>query len=107
MRLFGRRPAPDEAPADAEVAVTLDAAGQPVVHVVRGAPDDVELAALVAGLAAARAALAAEADDDAAPSSAWVAASRVRRLPGTGAGAAPAFGSAGRGLDAWRRSLRA
>lgn len=64
------------------------------VHVVRGAPDDVELAALVAGLAAAGA------DDDhveAAPAGAWTDRSRGLRgpLPPTTPGP-----------DRWRWSLR-
>ncbi|MGN8246612.1 acyl-CoA carboxylase epsilon subunit [Cellulomonas soli] len=66
----------------------------PHVQVVRGVPDDVELAALVAGLVAA----AAEAPDHDAPArtSAW--SDRGRRLRGE---ALPAPGQ-----DAWRWSLR-
>lgn len=63
----------------------------PPVRIVRGEPDEVELAALVAGLAAARA------DDDAAPArpgrSAWE----------RGALRGPGFG---RPADGWRWSLR-
>ncbi|WP_298459430.1 acyl-CoA carboxylase epsilon subunit [uncultured Cellulomonas sp.] len=64
------------------------------VHVVRGTPDDVELAALVAGLAAVAA------PDDAEPEparGAWSDRSRVMR----GRPATPAAGP-----DAWRWSLR-
>jgi hypothetical protein len=73
------------------------------VRVVRGDPDEVEVAALVAGLAAAT----AELPDDAAPVDEWT--NRVRGLRGTGAGAtAKNFGGrAGRHhADAWRWSLR-
>ena len=64
------------------------------VHVVRGTPDDMELAALVAGLAA----VSATGDDaDAAPRSAWSDRSRTLR----GRHAAPAAGP-----DGWRWSLR-
>ncbi|SFK52881.1 acyl-CoA carboxylase epsilon subunit [Cellulomonas sp. KH9] len=69
----------------------------PHVQVVRGTPDDVELAALVAGLVAASAHHAAPASDtDGAARSArarWTA-------PRPRAGALP-----GRGPDAWRWSL--
>jgi Acyl-CoA carboxylase epsilon subunit len=64
------------------------------VHVVRGAPDDVELAALVAGLAAVT---LPEEDDAHAPRSAWTDRSRGLR----GGTPAPAPGP-----DAWRWSLR-
>ncbi|MFS0698888.1 acyl-CoA carboxylase epsilon subunit [Cellulomonas sp. 179-A 4D5 NHS] len=68
-------------------------APRPHVRVVRGAPDDVELAALVAGLVAA----ASEADTTAtSPRSAWTDRARVLRGSVT-PGAAP---------DAWRWSLR-
>ncbi|MCB7136458.1 acyl-CoA carboxylase epsilon subunit [Cellulosimicrobium marinum] len=75
------------------------------VRVVRGVPDDVEVAALVAGLAAAAAAQGLP--DDVAPVEEWN--NRVRGLRGTGAGAtAKSFGGrAGRhNADAWRWSLR-
>ena len=63
------------------------------VHVVRGTPDDVELAALVAGLAA----VASPQDvGPAAPAAAWD--DRARRLRG---GVVPAHGP-----DVWRWSLR-
>jgi len=74
--------------------VTEDPSGGAHVHVVRGTPDDVELAALVAGLAAVAA------TDDAAPQpprSAWSDRSRTLRSPGVPPGPAP---------DAWRWSLR-
>jgi hypothetical protein len=70
------------------------APGPAHVHVVRGEPDDVELAALVAGLAAVR--LTDDADHE-APRSAWTDRSRVMR------GRAPASRP---GPDGWRWSLR-
>ena len=66
------------------------------VKVVRGAPDDAELAALVAGLAAAAGAGADE--GPAAPTSAWMDHSRTMRGPGPGI--------LSRGDSAWRHSLR-
>ena len=66
--------------------------GTPQVRVVRGAPDDVELAALVAGLLAPGAESAPEA---AATTGGWADRSRLLR----GAGAPR------RGADAWRWSL--
>ena len=68
------------------------------VQVVRGAPDDLELAALVAGLVAA----AGDAQDDAPAAShdAWTdraRAMRPRSAPGTPLAPGP---------DAWRWSLR-
>ncbi|MDM8086164.1 acyl-CoA carboxylase epsilon subunit [Cellulomonas cellasea] len=70
----------------------------PHVHVVRGEPDEAELAALVAGLAAARSQDAHESHpgDDGLPVSAWADRSRTLR----GAGRAPAPGP-----DGWRWSL--
>lgn len=64
------------------------------LQVVRGAPDDVELAALVAGIMAAASTGAVE--DATAPGSAW--ADRRRQLRPQ---PAPAPGA-----DAWRWSLR-
>ena len=65
------------------------------VHVVRGEPDDVELAALVAGLVAAG---SDEHDDPPAPShTTWNDRSRALRGPGR---------SLSPGADAWRWSLR-
>ena len=64
------------------------------LQVVRGAPDDVELAALVAGIMAA--ASTGPAEDTAAPGSAW--ADRRRQLRPQ---PAPVPGA-----DAWRWSLR-
>lgn len=64
------------------------------LHVVRGAPDDVELAALVAGIMAATS--NAPADDVTAPRSAW--ADRRRQLRPQPAPTA--------GPDSWRWSLR-
>lgn len=73
------------------------------VRVVRGAPDDAEVAALVAGLAAVAAAVEPE---DAAPIDEWTNKSRVQR--GTGAATAQNFGgrSGRHNADAWRWSLR-
>jgi hypothetical protein len=65
------------------------------VHVVRGAPDDVELAALVAGLAAVQ--IADDTGHDATPASAWTDRSHGMRGPRP----APRPGP-----DAWRWSLR-
>ncbi|GIG40350.1 acyl-CoA carboxylase epsilon subunit [Cellulomonas phragmiteti] len=70
------------------------------VQVVRGAPDDDELAALVAGLVAAAAGRTPQDEDTDAPARAararWVAPGRLRgaHVPS-------------RGPDAWRWSLRA
>lgn len=66
------------------------------VHVVRGAPDEVELAALVAGLVAASSQDAHGADDHAPVTSAWSDRRRVLRGATT-----PRPGP-----DAWRWSLR-
>jgi Acyl-CoA carboxylase epsilon subunit len=74
------------------------------VRVVRGTPDDVEVAALVAGLAAAAA--ASDLPDDVAPVEEWT--NRARGLRGTGSGAtAKSFGgrSGRHNADAWRWSL--
>lgn len=70
----------------------------PHVHVVRGEPDEAELVALVAGLAAARAQDAHEppAGEDGTAVSAW--SDRGRTLRGVGRAATP-------GADAWRWSL--
>ncbi|WP_036965288.1 acyl-CoA carboxylase epsilon subunit [Promicromonospora kroppenstedtii] len=76
----------------------------PEVRVVRGEPDDVEVAALVAGLAAVAA--AGTEPEDAAPLEEWTNRSRVLR--GNGAATAKNFGGrAGRhNADSWRWSLR-
>jgi hypothetical protein len=76
----------------------------PQVRVVRGQPDDVEVAALVAGLAAV-AADSAE-PEDAAPLDEWTNHARVLR--GNGAATAKNFGgrSGRHNADAWRWSLR-
>ena len=84
---------------------TPEASSGRSLRVVRGAPDDLEVAALVAGLAAAAA--AAHVPDDEAPLSEWT--NRARGLRGTGAGAtAKSFGGrAGRhNADSWRWSLQ-
>lgn len=75
----------------------------PQVRVVRGAPDDVEVAALVAGLAAVTSAVEPE---DAAPIDEWT--NRSRGLRGTAAATAKTFGgrSGRHNADAWRWSLR-
>ncbi|GAA3208242.1 acyl-CoA carboxylase epsilon subunit [Oerskovia jenensis] len=75
------------------------------LRVVRGAPDDLEVAALVAGLAAAAA--ASHVPDDEAPLPEWT--NRSRGLRGTGSGAtAKSFGgrSGRHNADAWRWSLQ-
>jgi hypothetical protein len=74
------------------------------VRVVRGEPDDVEVAALVAGLAAVAA--AGSEPEDAAPLDEWT--NRSRALRGNGAATANNFGGrAGRhNADSWRWSLR-
>ncbi|MGW2092757.1 acyl-CoA carboxylase epsilon subunit [Promicromonospora sukumoe] len=74
------------------------------VRVVRGEPDDVEVAALVAGLAAVAA--ADSEPEDAAPLDEWT--NRSRALRGNGAATANNFGGrAGRhNADSWRWSLR-
>ncbi len=71
---------------------------EPHVHVVRGTPDDVELAALVAGLVAASGGAHEPPVDDDAPAR----AARARwRTPGRLRGTTPAT----HGPDAWRWSL--
>lgn len=67
------------------------------VQVVRGTPDDVELAALVAGLVAAAGAGGDEPDGAWSPRDAW--SDRARTVRGT-------EGTWRTGPDAWRRSLR-
>lgn len=74
--------------------MTDENGGPAHVHVVRGSPDDVELAALVAGLAAV---VVPDDDPEHAPRSAWSDRSRSLRGPGAGPAAGP---------DAWRWSLR-
>ncbi|HEX5331637.1 MAG TPA: acyl-CoA carboxylase epsilon subunit [Cellulomonas sp.] len=69
--------------------------GRARVRVVRGAPDDVELAALVAGLVAASA--RSDETDEPATRSMW--RDRARAMRGDPVRAAP-------GPDAWRWSLR-
>jgi hypothetical protein len=69
--------------------------GRARVQVVRGAPDDLELAALVAGLAAASA--RSDERDEPATSSVWH--DRARAMRGDPTRATP-------GPDAWRWSLR-
>ena len=69
--------------------------GSARVRVVRGAPDDVELAALVAGLVAA----SARSDDSDEPATRSMWHDRARAMRGDPVSAAP-------GPDAWRWSLR-
>ncbi|WP_199422285.1 acyl-CoA carboxylase epsilon subunit [Actinotalea solisilvae] len=72
----------------------------PDVRVVRGEPDDVELAALVAGLAAS----AADEDPGPGPTAASRAGDAARRWR---AAAWPSPGRLAPGADAWRWSSRA
>ncbi|WP_425954693.1 acyl-CoA carboxylase epsilon subunit [Xylanimonas sp. McL0601] len=77
----------------------------PSMRIVRGEPDEVEVAALVAGLAAVAA--ASGLPDDAAPLEEWT--DRARSVRGNGAGVtARSFGgrSGRHNADAWRWSLR-
>lgn len=77
----------------------------PQVRVVRGRPDDVEVAALVAGLAA----VAADdgLPDDVAPVNEWTNRTRTMRGAGAGVTANSFGGRSGRhNVDAWRWSLR-
>lgn len=69
--------------------------GRASVRVVRGAPDDIELAALVAGLAAA----SARSDDGDEPATRSMWRDQARAMRGDPVRAAP-------GPDAWRWSLR-
>jgi len=79
--------------ATGEQALTAAAA----MRVVRGAPDEEELAALVAGMVA----IASRAIDDeepGSPTSAWMDRSRTLR--------GARYGVLGRGEASWRHSLR-
>ena len=77
----------------------------PSVRAVRGAPDELEVAALGAGLAAAAA--AGDEPDDVAPVDEWTNRARVLRGTGDGATAKSFGGRAGRhNADSWRWSLR-
>ena len=69
------------------------------MRVVRGTPDDAELAALVAGMAAYAQAADAAADEPGSPTSAWM--DRARTLRGHNV-----MGPLGRGPNSWRHSLR-
>lgn len=81
-----------------------DAAPAPhAVRIVRGQPDEVEVAALVAGLAAVVSANGLP--DDVAPIDEWT--NRARTVRGNGATAKNFGGRSGRhNADAWRWSLR-
>jgi len=68
------------------------------LRVVRGDPNDAELAALVAGMVAMAAASASH-EDPGAPTSAWMDRSRTMR-------GHRIAGPLGRGPVAWRTSLR-
>ena len=81
-------PTPHDEPATPDGARAVAATH---VHVVRGAPDDLELAALVAGLVAT----AGPDDDSPAPAAEW--ANRHRALPHRP--------TATPGPDSWRWSL--
>jgi hypothetical protein len=85
--------APDPAPSGTPASGAAGSGGRAHVRVVRGAPDDVELAALVAGLVAAA---SDEPTAETAARSGWT--DRARVLRGT---VVPATGP-----DAWRWSLR-
>lgn len=74
------------------------AAAAASLRVVRGTPDEAELAALVAGMVAV-AATGEEDPEPGAPTSAWM--DRSRTLRGT-----RAWMPLGRGESAWRHSLR-
>ncbi len=81
------------------------AQGVPSVRVVRGTPDEIEVAALVAGLAAAAAGEGLP--DDVAPVEEWTNHARGLRGAGDGATAKSFGGRSGRhNADAWRWSLR-
>lgn len=67
------------------------------MQVVRGVPDEEELAALVAGMVAAASA-AQDDDEPGSPTSAWM--DRARTMRGV------RVGVLGRGSVAWRHSLR-
>lgn len=67
------------------------------MHVVRGEPDEEELAALVAGMVAIASA-AEDEDEPGSPTSAWM--DRARTMRGV------QVGVLGRGSVAWRHSLR-
>lgn len=82
------RPSPSTAAA-APPAAVVTAAAQ--MRVVRGAPDDLEVAALVAGLVAV--ASSADLPDDAPVTGQWVRRSRPGKASPTGG-------------DSWRWSLR-
>lgn len=68
------------------------------MRIVRGDPDDEELAALVAGMVAVAASVSIEEEQPLA-SSAWM--DRLRTMRGR-----PISGPLGRGPHAWRTSLR-
>ncbi|ACZ30050.1 hypothetical protein Xcel_1019 [Xylanimonas cellulosilytica DSM 15894] len=77
----------------------------PAVRIVRGEPDEVEVAALVAGLAAVAA--AGGLPDDEAPIEEWTNRARSVRANVAGATATTFGGREGRhNADAWRWSLR-
>jgi len=69
------------------------------MKVVRGTPDESELAALVAGVVAFAGATNDEDDEPGSPTSAWM--DRLRTMRGR-----RVVGPLGRGPSAWRHSLR-
>ncbi|SDS72449.1 acyl-CoA carboxylase subunit epsilon [Paraoerskovia marina] len=76
----------------------------PHLRVVRGAPDEIEVAALVAGLTAVT---GGTEPDDVAPVAEWTNHVRVLRGTGGGASARSFGGRSGRhNADAWRWSYR-
>lgn len=77
-------------------ATTASAAG---MKVVRGTPDDAELAALVAGMVAFASTAEQDAEEPGSPTSAWM--DRIRTMSGR-----RVIGPLGRGPSAWRHSLR-
>jgi hypothetical protein len=82
---------------------TGPADGLPHVRVVKGAPDELEVAALVAGLAGLSA--VGHEPDDVAPVDEWT--NRVRGVRGNSGTAKNFGGRVGRhNADAWRWSLR-
>lgn len=83
-------------PTEAAKSATASAAG---MKVVRGTPDDSELAALVAGMVAYASAVDDSDNEPGSPTSAWM--DRIRTMRGR-----RVIGPLGRGPSAWRHSLR-
>lgn len=70
---------------------------RPMLRIVRGTPDDIEVAALTAALVGAAAANAADATPQQRPLSVWADRSAALRRPATGTPLRP-------GAGAWRAS---